>query len=102
MVYDRDIDAVMDRTKNRPLVTGKMSPTAALAFALTLEVGAFALLALHRKSPLGRARGLSYRLLRARLHHVAKAKIGPEHRDRPARQVRCGPRRLFVVTDDSR
>ena len=46
MVYDRDIDAVMDRTKNRPLVTGKMSPTAALAFALTLEVGAFALLAL--------------------------------------------------------
>jgi protoheme IX farnesyltransferase len=46
MVYDRDIDAVMDRTKNRPLVTGKMSPTAALVFALTLELGAFVLLAL--------------------------------------------------------
>jgi heme o synthase len=46
MVYDRDIDAVMDRTKNRPLVTGKMSPAAALVFALTLEAGAFALLAL--------------------------------------------------------
>jgi protoheme IX farnesyltransferase len=46
MVYDRDIDAVMDRTKNRPLVTGKMSPTAALVFALSLELGAFALLAL--------------------------------------------------------
>jgi protoheme IX farnesyltransferase len=46
MVYDRDIDAVMDRTKNRPLVTGKMSPAAALVFALTLELGAFALLAL--------------------------------------------------------
>lgn len=46
MVYDRDIDAVMDRTKNRPLVTGKMSPASALVFALTLEAGAFALLAL--------------------------------------------------------
>jgi protoheme IX farnesyltransferase len=46
MVYDRDIDAVMDRTKNRPLVTGKMSPTAALVFALALELGAFAVLAL--------------------------------------------------------
>jgi protoheme IX farnesyltransferase len=46
MVYDRDIDAVMDRTKNRPLVTGKMSPVAALVFALGLELGAFALLAL--------------------------------------------------------
>jgi protoheme IX farnesyltransferase len=41
MVVDRDIDRLMDRTKNRPLVTGAMSPTAALVFALTLEVGAF-------------------------------------------------------------
>jgi protoheme IX farnesyltransferase len=41
MVVDRDIDRLMDRTKNRPLVTGAMSPTAALVFALALEVGAF-------------------------------------------------------------
>ncbi|MGH9088062.1 MAG: heme o synthase [Acidimicrobiales bacterium] len=44
MVYDRDIDAVMDRTKGRPLVTGTVSPAAALVFALGLEVAAFLLL----------------------------------------------------------
>ncbi len=41
MVVDRDIDRLMKRTKNRPLVTGAMTPTAALVFALTLEVAAF-------------------------------------------------------------
>ena len=41
MVVDRDIDRLMKRTKNRPLVTGAMTPTAALVFALSLEVAAF-------------------------------------------------------------
>ncbi|HEY6474632.1 MAG TPA: heme o synthase [Acidimicrobiales bacterium] len=41
MVVDRDIDRLMNRTKNRPLVTGAMTPTAALVFALSLEVAAF-------------------------------------------------------------
>ncbi|CAN5567578.1 heme o synthase [soil metagenome] len=44
MVVDRDIDALMDRTKGRPLVTGELTPAAALRFALALEVAAFALL----------------------------------------------------------
>ncbi|MBA2626057.1 MAG: protoheme IX farnesyltransferase [Acidimicrobiia bacterium] len=44
MVVDRDIDALMDRTKGRPLVTGELTPAAALRFALALEVTAFALL----------------------------------------------------------
>jgi protoheme IX farnesyltransferase len=38
MYVDRDIDAVMERTKNRPLVTGEVTPRAALVFAVVLEV----------------------------------------------------------------
>jgi protoheme IX farnesyltransferase len=41
MVVDRDIDRLMERTKDRPLVTGAMSPRAALIFAIALEVVAF-------------------------------------------------------------
>ena len=44
MVYDRDIDALMERTKNRPLVTGAITPGAATVFAVTLEVAAFVVL----------------------------------------------------------
>jgi protoheme IX farnesyltransferase len=46
MVLDRDIDAIMERTKRRPLVTGVMSPRAATIFALALEVAAFIALSL--------------------------------------------------------
>lgn len=41
MVVDRDIDSVMRRTQNRPLVTGVVTPGQALAFAISLEVAAF-------------------------------------------------------------
>ncbi|MGH9103919.1 MAG: heme o synthase [Acidimicrobiales bacterium] len=41
MVYDRDIDAVMGRTKGRPLVTGAVGPVAASVFAVGLEIAAF-------------------------------------------------------------
>jgi protoheme IX farnesyltransferase len=44
MVVDRDIDAVMERTQRRPLVTGELTPRAALVFALSLEAVAFVLL----------------------------------------------------------
>lgn len=42
MVIDRDIDAVMGRTQNRPLVTGEISGVAALVFASVLAVGSTA------------------------------------------------------------
>jgi protoheme IX farnesyltransferase len=42
MVVDRDIDSIMRRTRNRPLVTGLVTPGQALAFAVALEVAAFA------------------------------------------------------------
>jgi heme o synthase len=37
MVIDRDIDALMERTKRRPLVTGVMSARSAALFAVALE-----------------------------------------------------------------
>ncbi|MGC8510745.1 MAG: heme o synthase [Acidimicrobiales bacterium] len=46
MVIDRDIDAIMERTKHRPLVTGVMSPRAATIFAVGLELAAYAVLAI--------------------------------------------------------
>lgn len=44
MYIDRDIDALMERTKNRPLVTGLIEPRNALIFAVLLEIAAFAVL----------------------------------------------------------
>jgi protoheme IX farnesyltransferase len=44
MVVDRDIDKVMARTKHRPLASGRLSPRAALTFAITIEVAAFVFL----------------------------------------------------------
>ncbi|MGH2346709.1 MAG: heme o synthase, partial [Chloroflexota bacterium] len=43
---DRDIDAVMARTKNRPLPSGRLQPINALAFGLLLTVLSFAVFAL--------------------------------------------------------
>jgi len=41
MYVDRDIDRIMHRTRNRPLVTGVIRPVNALRFAVTLEIAAF-------------------------------------------------------------
>ncbi len=43
---DRDIDEIMHRTQGRPLPMGRVQPATALVFALALEAGGFALLAL--------------------------------------------------------
>ncbi len=42
MYLDRDIDALMERTKGRPLVTGEVAPFEALTFATAVEAAAFA------------------------------------------------------------
>jgi len=44
MYVDRDIDALMERTRHRPLVTGAVSPRNALVFAVNLEIAAFIVL----------------------------------------------------------
>jgi heme o synthase len=45
-VIDRDIDARMSRTANRPVASGRVSPGAALAYGIVLGICSFALLAL--------------------------------------------------------
>lgn len=45
MYIDRDIDRLMTRTQARPLVTGVVTPRAALVFAIALEICAFVVLA---------------------------------------------------------
>jgi len=44
MVYDRDIDAIMERTRKRPLPLGLMTPKRALIFAITIGVVGLAIL----------------------------------------------------------
>lgn len=39
MWYDRDIDAVMNRTKDRPIPAGRINPDEALTFAIVLSIG---------------------------------------------------------------
>ena len=46
MWYDADIDAVMSRTARRPIPAGRILPTEALAFGLTLSVFSVAILGL--------------------------------------------------------
>jgi len=44
MWYERDVDALMERTKTRPLPQGKIQPKNALIFALTLAIGSVLLM----------------------------------------------------------
>ena len=46
MWYDRDIDAVMRRTRNRPIPAGRIQPGPALGFGVTLAVGSVLLMGL--------------------------------------------------------
>ncbi len=46
MWYDRDIDAIMTRTSNRPLPAGRMVPGNALGFGIVLAVASVALMGL--------------------------------------------------------
>ena len=46
MWFDRDIDAQMYRTRQRPIPAGRVRPVSALVFGVTLNVAAFALISL--------------------------------------------------------
>ncbi|MBJ7518411.1 MAG: protoheme IX farnesyltransferase [Solirubrobacteraceae bacterium] len=44
--YDRDVDALMARTANRPVPSGRVAPNAALAYGISLAVASFVLMSL--------------------------------------------------------
>ncbi len=44
MWYDRDIDAIMSRTRRRPVVTGRIAPSTAILFGIGLELASIVLL----------------------------------------------------------
>ena len=46
MWYERDIDALMKRTRNRPIPAGRIDPDSALAFGIALSVGSVLLMGL--------------------------------------------------------
>ena len=46
MWYDRDIDAVMSRTVDRPVPSGRIAPENALAFGVVLSIGSISLMGL--------------------------------------------------------
>src|SRR4051812_25004005 len=46
MWYDRDIDAIMRRTRGRPIPAGRVEPGAALGFGITLAAGSVLLMGL--------------------------------------------------------
>ncbi|HVB08837.1 MAG TPA: heme o synthase [Bacillota bacterium] len=46
MWYDRDIDPIMNRTRNRPIPSGRMRPGAALTFGIAAQVASILLLGL--------------------------------------------------------
>jgi len=46
MWYDRDIDAIMRRTRGRPIPAGRIEPGAALGYGITLAVGSVLMMGL--------------------------------------------------------
>ena len=46
MWYERDIDAIMHRTSNRPLPEGRVDPDEALSFGIVLTIGSITLMGL--------------------------------------------------------
>jgi protoheme IX farnesyltransferase len=51
MWYDRDIDAIMRRTRNRPIPAGRIEPGAALGFGITLAAGSVLVMGLALNVP---------------------------------------------------
>ena len=81
MWYDRDIDALMERTRDRPLPTGKIEPAEALSFGVILAAGAIMLMFLATNAMAAVPAGRGSPVLCVRLHRVAETSHITEHRN---------------------
>ena len=94
MYLDRDIDALMTRTKKRPIPSGRVEPRNALVFGVVLGAIAFVAALAHGESPCGSAVDARNPLLRLHLYDVAQAADAAEHRYRRGGRVGTAARRL--------
>ena len=79
-VYDRDIDYDMERTRHRPIPSGKVQPRDALIFAIALATISFTLLAVFANLLAAAASFLWHRLLYFGLYPLAKTPHHSEYR----------------------
>ena len=86
MWYDADIDAIMTRTRGRPVPMGRVQPGEALAFGLTLAGFRGRGARPPGEHARRRAARLHHLLLRRGLHDLAQALDAAEHRDRRRRR----------------
>jgi protoheme IX farnesyltransferase len=93
-VLDQRIDALMARTHDRPLPTGGLRTSQAVAFALTLGVASMAILVLLVNTICALLTFLLADRLRDRLHRLPQACDAAEHRDRRHRRRRAAAARL--------
>ena len=94
MVVDRDIDRLMERTKNRPLVTGR-DVAAGRPHLRHRPRGRRVPVPVGHGEPAERGAGrVGLPLLRVRVHALAEAHVEPQHRDRRRRRGRAHPHRL--------
>ena len=91
---ERDRDQLMHRTHGRPLPSGEIDPARALVFGIVLNVLAFALLATVVNLLSAVLTLVGDALLRVRVHDLAEAAHGAEHRDRRRGRRGAGARRL--------
>ena len=109
-LYEQDVDALMARTRLRPLPDGRMTPWRAFVFGMLLSALGLAQLSLRRQSP-ERGRGLRHAGQLRRLVHADEAPLVAGHRrrrhpGRPAAGDRLGggdqharPRGVAAVRD---
>ena len=82
MWWDADIDAIMTRTRKRPIPAGKIQPGEALAFGMTLSVGSVIILGLASNWLAAGLLAFTIFFYVVDLFHVAEALDAAEHRHR--------------------